>query len=342
MKEIRDLPRPGDLKKDLPLSPASACIRRSKIREMKEILSGRDGRLLVIIGPCSADRKGPVMDYIKRLGRLQKEVSEQILLVPRIYVEKPRTRGTGYKGMVEFPDPLKGPDLSRGLFASRDLLREVLEEGSFAPALELVYPDHYTYFDDLMDYLTIGARSVESPAIRMLASGMDIPVGVKNPTSGDLSVAMASLLSIHMAQRFPYRGKEWASSGNPYAHLILRGYSDRTGRPRPNFGREFLEEVRDRFKESRAMNPAVLVDANHSNSGKDPDRQVDIIRTLMDLRSRLPWVKTLVKGFMVESYLLDGAQAEDGIVEGKSITDPCLGWEKTRALLLDLAQGGRG
>lgn len=342
MKEIRDLPRPGDLKKDLPLSPASACIRRSKIREMKEILSGRDGRLLVIIGPCSADRKGPVMDYIKRLGRLQKEVSEQILLVPRIYVEKPRTRGTGYKGMVEFPDPLKGPDLSRGLFASRDLLREVLEEGSFAPALELVYPDHYTYFDDLMAYLTIGARSVESPAIRMLASGMDIPVGVKNPTSGDLSVAMASLLSIHMAQRFPYRGKEWASSGNPYAHLILRGYSDRTGRPRPNFGREFLEEVRDRFKESRAMNPAVLVDANHSNSGKDPDRQVDIIRTLMDLRSRLPWVKTLVKGFMVESYLLDGAQAEDGIVEGKSITDPCLGWEKTRALLLDLAQGGRG
>lgn len=341
MKEIRDLPRPGDLKKDLPLSPASVCLRRSKIREMKEILSGRNDRLLVIIGPCSADRKGPVMDYIKRLGRLQKEVSEQILLVPRVYVEKPRTRGTGYKGMVEFPDPLKGPDLSRGLFASRDLLREVLEEGSFAPALELVYPDHYAYFDDLMAYLTIGARSVESPAIRMLASGMDIPVGVKNPTSGDLSVSIASLLSIQMAQRFPYRGKEWASSGNPYAHLILRGYSDRTGRPRPNFGPEFLEEVRDRFKESEAINPAVLVDANHSNSGKDPDRQVDIIRTLMDLRFRLPWVKTLVKGFMMESYLLDGAQAEDGIVEGKSITDPCLGWEKTRTLLLDLGQGGR-
>lgn len=341
MKEIRKLPQPGDLKKDLPLSDTDIHLRRSLVRQMKEILAGRDDRLLLILGPCSADRRGPVMDYIKRLGRLQEEVGDRALLVPRVYVEKPRTRGTGYKGMVEFPDPLGDPDISLGLSVSRALLREVLEEGAFAPAMELVYPDHYAYFDDLMGYLTIGARSVESPAIRMLASGMDLPVGVKNPTSGDLSVAMASLLSIQMAQRFPYRGKEWESSGNPYAHLILRGYSDRMGNPQPNWGLDFLKEVRDLFRKSRAMNPAVLVDANHSNSGKNPDKQGDIVRGLMDLRSQEPWVKDLVKGFMMESYLLDGSQAEDGRVEGRSITDPCLGWDKTRKLILDIIKRGK-
>lgn len=341
MEAIRELIKAEEAKAELPLSPSATQVRKEQICDIEGILSGKDDRLLLIVGPCSADRKEPVMEYVTRLAQLQAAVQDRIVLIPRIYIEKPRTRGTGYKGMVEFPDPLGEHDINKGLMAGRDLLRQVLESGGFAPATELVYIDHYPYFDDLMAYLTIGARSVENPTLRMLASGLPLPVGLKNPTSGDLSVAFASLLSVQISQRFPYLGKEWVSRGNPYAHLILRGYQDHRGDLHPNYGLEDLEEVRALYRETGARNPAVLVDANHANSQKDYEKQVEVVREVMDLRDRFPWIRKLVKGFMVESYLLDGAQDEKGQQPGQSITDPCLGWEKSRALIEELYERGR-
>ena len=312
---IRKLPIPMDIKKEFPLSEKVSAVRAARVEEMRAILDGRDQRLMVIVGPCSADREDSVMDYIYRLVPLQEQVKDKILIVPRIYTNKPRTNGAGYKGMLHQPDPSKKPDMLEGIIAIRRLHTRAVEETGFACADEMLYPENYRYLSDILGYVAVGARSVENQQHRLVASGIDVPVGMKNPTGGDLSVMMNSIYAAMGDHTFLYRGWEVETNGNPYAHAIMRGYVNEKGDSRPNYHYEDLIQLHKLYEEKIRIAKEVLHSKRHS---ADIDR--------------------LVKGLMIESYIEDGNQKISESTYGKSITDACLGWEKTERLILDLAE----
>ena len=337
MNFIRKLPIPMDIKAQYPITPEIAKIKAARDEEIKRVFRGESDKLLLIIGPCSADNEDAVLDYVQRLRRVQDRVEDSILIIPRIYTGKPRTTGDGYKGILHQPDPMKKPDLLKGIVAIRELHMRALQETGFGCADEMLYPESHRYVDDLLSYVTVGARSVENQQHRLTASGLDIPVGMKNPTGGDLSVMMNSITAAQHAHAFLYRGWEVESQGNPYAHAILRGYVDENGTSIPNYHQDDLLRLANAYAEKDLKNPAVIVDTNHANSCKQYLEQVRISKEVLHSRRHNNDLKRLVKGLMIESYIEDGAQrAEEGIY-GKSITDPCLGWEKTERLILDIA-----
>ena len=332
------LPVPKDIKEQYPVSAEMAKIKAERDEEIKKVFKGESDKLLLIIGPCSADRKESVLEYISRLRKVQDKVSDSILIIPRIYTNKPRTTGDGYKGMLHQPDPTNKPDMLQGIIAIRDLHMCALREYGFSCADEMLYPDNHRYLSDLLSYVAVGARSVENQQHRLTASGVDIPVGMKNPTSGDLSVMMNAITAAQHSHTFIYRGWEVESQGNPYAHAILRGYQDQTGKSVSNYHYENLLALMELYKKSGLSNPSVIVDTNHANSGKQCLEQIRITRDILYSRCQNAEIKKLFKGLMIESYLVDGAQKTDGTVYGQSITDPCLGWEKTEALIYEIAE----
>ena len=337
MEFIRKLPIPQEIKKEYPLSVAYELVKKQRDEEIAKIFTGESDKLLFIIGPCSADREDAVMEYIHRLAKMQEQVKDKILLLPRIYTNKPRTNGTGYKGMVHQPDPTKGEDMLEGLLSIRKLHRRAIEETGFTCADEMLYPENYRYLSDLLSYVAVGARSVEDQQHRLTVSGMDIPAGMKNPTSGDLSVMFNSIYAAQSSHTFLYRGWEVRTSGNPLTHAILRGYVNKHGESLPNYHYEDLLMTHRFYAEKDLVNPAVIVDTNHANSGKQYLEQPRIVSEVLHCCRHNDDIRRMVKGFMVESYLVDGCQKIGEGVFGKSITDPCLGWDKTEELLLRTA-----
>ena len=339
MKFYRKLPIPKDIKEQFPVSEEITAIREHRLAEMREIFSGKSDRFLLIIGPCSADREDAVMDYIHRLKDVQAEVKDKIMIVPRVYTNKPRTTGDGYKGLFSQPNPDAAPDLLSGVIAMRSLHMKAIKETGFCCADEMLYPENHRYLSDLLAYVAIGARSVEDQQHRLTASGLDIPVGMKNPTGGDLTVMMNSITAAQHNHTFLYRGWEVHSKGNPYAHAILRGYVNSHGQSLPNYHYEDLMRLAELYDEWGLKNPAVIVDTNHANSGKKYEQQIRIAKEVLHSCRHSDDIKRLVKGLMIESYIEDGCQKiTDQNVYGKSITDPCLGWEKTERLVLDMAE----
>ena len=339
MDFYRKLPIPKDVKEQFPISPEAAAVREGRIRELENILSGRDDRFLLVIGPCSADNEDAVMDYIYRIARIAERVADKIMIVPRIYTNKPRTTGEGYKGMLHQPDPNGAPDLLTGLLAIRRLHMRALCETGLGCADEMLYPENHRYLSDILTYVAVGARSVEDQQHRLTSSGLDIPVGMKNPTGGDISIMMNAIRAAQGSHTFIYRGWEVRSHGNPYAHAILRGYVDKQGKSHPNYHYEDLIDLAAVYAESRLGNPAVLIDTNHSNSAKRYDEQPRIAKEVLHSMRQSGDIRRLVRGLMIESYLVDGAQkiSADEIY-GKSITDPCLGIEKTERLIYEIAE----
>ena len=335
---IRKLPIPMEIKKEFPLSQQVSATRLARVEEMRAILDGRDRRLMLIIGPCSADREDSVMDYVHRLVPVQEQVKDKLLIVPRVYTNKPRTNGAGYKGMLHQPDPSKKPDMLAGIIAIRRLHTRVVEETGFACADEMLYPEDHRYLSDILGYVAVGARSVENQQHRLVASGLDVPVGMKNPTGGDLSVMMNSIYAAMGDHMFLYRGWEVETYGNPYAHAILRGCVNERGESRPNYHYEDLVQLYKLYTERAIKNPACIVDCNHANSGKQYLDQTRIAKEVMHSKRYSADINGLVKGLMIESYIQDGSQKITECTYGKSITDACLGWEKTRQLIFDLAE----
>ena len=337
MEFIRKLPIPQEIKKEYPLSVAYELVKKQRDEEIAKIFTGASDKLLFIIGPCSADREDAVMEYIHRLAKMQEQVKDKILILPRIYTNKPRTNGTGYKGMVHQPDPTKGEDMLEGLLSIRKLHRRAIEETGFTCADEMLYPENYRYLSDLLSYVAVGARSVEDQQHRLTVSGMDIPAGMKNPTSGDLSVMFNSIYAAQSSHTFLYRGWEVRTSGNPLTHAILRGYVNKHGESLPNYHYEDLLMTHRFYAEKDLVNPAVIVDTNHANSGKQYLEQPRIVSEVLHCCRHNDDIRRMVKGFMIESYLEDGAQKVGDGVFGKSITDPCLGWDKTEELICRIA-----
>lgn len=337
MDFIGKLPIPQEIKAQYPVPPEASAVKARRDAEIKNIFTGNDNRLLLVIGPCSADNEVSVLDYISRLRGVQDKVSDKILIVPRIYTNKPRTTGAGYKGMLHYPDPGDKPNLIKGVIAIRRLHMKALTEYGFSCADEMLYPENHRYLNDLLSYVAVGARSVENQQHRLTASGIDIPVGMKNPTSGDLSVMMNAIKASRGKHTFCYRGWEVKSHGNPYSHAILRGYVNRFGQSLPNYHYEDLLSLAEAFEKEGLENPAVIVDTNHSNSGKKYLEQVRIANEVLHSCRCSGDVRRIVKGFMVESYIEDGARSLDEPGYGKSITDPCLGWEKTERFIRETA-----
>ena len=333
----RKLAIPMEVKEMYPLTGDMAKIVDTRAQEIKNILSGKSNKLILVIGPCSADNEDSVIDYISRLAKVQEQVKDQIFIIPRIYTNKPRTTGDGYKGMLHQPDPTEKPDMFKGLVSIRELHMRALRETGFSCADEMLYPENTKYLDDILAYVAIGARSVENQQHRLTSSGLDIPVGMKNPTGGDISVMMNAITAAQHKHTFIYRGWEVHSEGNPYAHAILRGYVNKHGQSMPNYHYEDLIHLAEAYAEKPLANPAVIIDTNHANSGKKYLEQVRIAKEVMLNCKYNADIKKLVKGFMIESYIEDGAQKIGEGIYGKSITDPCLGWEKTERLILDLA-----
>ena len=335
----RRLPIPKEVKELYPLSEKGAKRREYFIKSITDILSGRDDRLLVLVGPCSADREDAIMEYLHRLTGLAEEVKDRIFIVPRLYTSKPRSKGNAYKGMLHRPDlESESDDIFKGLLAIRNIHQKALEETGFGCVDEMLYPDTYRFLSDLLCYVSIGARSSDNQQHKLIASGLDIPVGIKNAMNGDIKSLMQTIGTAQNSHTFIYRNWEVESQGNPFAHGILRGYVDNEGKSHSNVEPDSLIRICHLYEESALQNPALIVDCNHSNSGKDYLKQIDIARSIMDCRKKDSAVGNVVKGLMIESYLEDGNQCETGGVFGKSITDPCLGWDKTRALLLELAE----
>ena len=338
MQFYRKLPIPQVIKQEYSLTPEMEKIRDMRANDIRNIFEGTDKRFLLIIGPCSADNYDSVLDYIGRLRKVEDKVKDKILIIPRIYTNKPRTTGDGYKGMLHQPNPEGNPDLLKGIIAIRELHMRALRETGFTCADEMLYPENYRYLDDVLGYAAIGARSVENQFHRLVSSGMEIPVGMKNPTAGDISVMMNSITAAQHSHAFLYRGWEVKSTGNPYAHAILRGYVDERGNSFPNYHYEDLARLADTYAARPDLaNPSVIVDTNHANSGKKYLEQVRIAKEILHSCRHNTDIKKLVKGLMIESYIEDGTQKIGEGVYGKSITDPCLGWEKTERLILDLA-----
>ena len=334
----RKLPIPKEIKEMYPISEEGALAKEKNDSEIAKVFNGESDKLVLVIGPCSADREDAVIEYITRLRKLQEKVEEKIVIVPRIYTNKPRTTGAGYKGMLHQPNPLEDPDMLKGLIAIRKLHMRAINETGFSCADEMLYPENYRYLNDLLSYVAVGARSVENQGHRLTASGMDIPVGMKNPTGGDISVMLNSIRAAQGSHTFLYRGWEVESSGNPLAHAILRGYVDERGHSVPNYHYEDLQSLCEIYTEKDFQNPALIVDCNHANSGKKYEQQIRIAKEVLHSTRHSDDIKKLVKGFMIESYLVDGCQKASEGVYGKSITDPCLGWEKTEKLVLDIAE----
>ena len=334
----KKLPSGGDIKEDYPLTAKMIQVKKERDEKIKAVFDGTLDKFVLIIGPCSADHSEPVLEYISRLRRLEEQVSDKIIIIPRIYTNKPRTTGHGYKGMLHQPDPDAKPDMYKGIVAIRELHLAALRDYDFSCADEMLYPENYRYLSDLLSYVAVGARSVENQQHRLTASGIDAPVGMKNPTGGDLGVMMNSIVAAQSSHTFIYRGWEVTSDGNPYAHAILRGYIDYAGRNISNYHYEDLLRVQELYEELNLKNPSVIVDTNHNNSGKKYLEQIRISKDIVHSRNQNSDIKRLVKGLMIESYLEDGAQSVGEHVFGKSITDPCLGWEKTECLVLDIAE----
>ena len=334
----RKLPIPKEVKEEFPLSPVMLQQKAARDAEIRGIFDGSSDKLLLIIGPCSADHSEPVMEYLSRLHGLAQQVSDKILVVPRVYTNKPRTTGQGYKGMLHQPDPEEKPDMYKGLVAIRQLHMAALRDFGFSCADEMLYPENYRYLSDLLSYVAVGARSVENQQHRLTASGIEAPVGMKNPTSGDLTVMMNSIKAAQSSHTFLYRGWEVLTSGNPYAHAILRGFVDYTGRSVSNYHYEDLLHTDELYSRWGLENPSVIVDTNHNNSGKQYLEQIRIAKDIVHSRNQNSRIRKLVKGLMIESYLVDGAQDIHQHEFGKSITDPCLGWEKTERLVFDIAE----
>ena len=333
----RKLPIPKEVKTEYPLSEKMEQVKAARDESIKAVFDGSSDKFILIIGPCSADHSEPVLEYISRLRKIEEQVSDKIIIIPRIYTNKPRTTGQGYKGMLHQPDPDAKPDMYKGIVAIRELHLAALRDYGFSCADEMLYPENYRYLSDLLSYVAVGARSVENQEHRLVASGIDAPVGMKNPTGGDLSVMMNSIVAAQSSHTYLYRGWEVTSSGNPYAHAILRGYIDYAGRSASNYHYEDLLRVKELYEKSGLVNPSVIVDTNHNNSGKKYLEQIRIAKDIVHSRNQNPDIKQLVKGLMIESYIEDGAQSVGEHIFGKSITDPCLGWEKTERLILDIA-----
>lgn len=333
----RKLQIPQEVKKEFPLTDTMYDVKSRRDAAIKAVFEGTSDKFILVIGPCSAEHREPVLEYISRLRKIEEQVSDKIIIIPRIYTNKPRTTGKGYKGMLHQPDPEAKPDMYKGIVAIRELHLAALKDYDFTCADEMLYPENYRYLSDLLSYVAIGARSVENQQHRLTASGLEAPVGMKNPTGGDLSVMMNSIVAAQSSHTFLYRGWEVTSAGNPYAHAILRGYLDYSGRSISNYHYEDLLRVNELYAGSGLVNPSVIVDTNHNNSGKQYLEQIRIAKDVVYSRNQNEDIKHLVKGLMIESYLEDGAQSADGHVFGKSITDPCLGWEKTEKLIFDIA-----
>ena len=339
MKINKALPSPQELKAEYPLSDKLRELKCRRDEEIRKVFSGESGKFAVIIGPCSADNEDSVCEYVNRLSRLNEKVSERLILIPRIYTNKPRTTGEGYKGMLHQPEPDKAPDLYAGILAIRRMHLRAMEESGLTGADEMLYPENRSYLDDILSYEAIGARSVENQQHRLTASGMDIPVGMKNPTSGDLSVMLNSIVAAQHRHRFIYRGMDVTTDGNELAHAILRGGVDKYGMNIPNYHYEDCVRLLDLYEKKELKNPAVIIDTNHSNSSKAYKEQIRIVREILHSRKMNPGLRTLIKGVMVESYLEEGRQDIGGnMVYGRSITDPCIGWEDTEKLIMKIAE----
>ncbi|MCI7618058.1 MAG: 3-deoxy-7-phosphoheptulonate synthase [Firmicutes bacterium] len=338
MEFKRKLIIPKEIKEMFPVTEEMAALKAQRDEEIKDIIAGRSKKFLLIIGPCSADNEDAVIDYILRLRKVQEKVADKIFIVPRIYTNKPRTTGKGYKGLLHQPDPGMNEDMLKGIIAVRETHIRAVKETGFTCADEMLYPENHRYLSDLLSYVAVGARSVEDQQHRLTASGLDIPVGMKNPTSGDFSVMMNSITAAQSSHTFIYRGWEVTSKGNTYAHAILRGYVNKRGRSLPNYHYEDLITVCDMYHQEGLENPAIIVDTNHANSGKKYMEQIRISKEVIHSMRSNADIGNMVKGLMIESYIEDGCQAIGEGVYGKSITDPCLGWEKSEKLICELAE----
>lgn len=334
----KKLPKPEEIREQFPLTEELKKIKEERDTEIRKVITGEENKLLVIIGPCSADNESAVCDYVSRLAKVQEKVKEKLILIPRIYTNKPRTTGEGYKGMLHQPDPEKKPDLLAGLIAIRKMHLKAMKETGLTAADEMLYPENWRYFMDILSYVAIGARSVEDQQHRLTVSGMDVPAGMKNPTSGDFSVMLNSITAAQHGHSFIYRGWEVHTDGNPLAHAVLRGAVNKHGQCNPNYHYEDLERLYDMYQMRDYKNPAVIVDSNHSNSNKQFKEQIRIVKEVLYSRSHNADIGKLVKGFMIESYIEEGSQKVGEHVYGKSITDPCLGWEDSERLIYTIAE----
>ncbi|MCI5700157.1 MAG: 3-deoxy-7-phosphoheptulonate synthase [Lachnospiraceae bacterium] len=336
---IEKLPTPAEIRQQYPISDRIKEVKAKRDAMIRRVFTGESEKFIVIIGPCSADNEDAVCEYINRLSRIQEKVADRLILIPRIYTNKPRTTGEGYKGLLHQPDPSKKPDLLAGLVAIRKLHMRAIEESGLTAADEMLYPENWQYLNDLLSYVAVGARSVENQQHRLVASGIDIPAGMKNPTSGDLSVMLNALVAAQGHHTFIYRNWEVKTSGNELAHTILRGAVNKHGNALPNYHYEDLQLLLHLYGERNLKNPAAIVDTNHSNSNKKFDQQIRIAKEVLHSRNHNSDIRKLVKGLMIESYLVEGNQKIgcENHVYGKSITDPCLGWEDTERLIYSIA-----
>lgn len=331
------IPEPEEFMAESPLPESMKEIKKQRDEEIRQVISGKSDKMLVIVGPCSAHEPAPTLEYIARLGKLNEKVKEKLVIVPRVYTNKPRTKGVGYKGMFLQPDSDGEADIVRGIRSIRAMHLAAINESGLTSADEMLYPENTAYVEDLLSYHAVGARSVEDQLHRQVASGIDAPVGMKNPMSGNLLAMINSIYAAQSPQIFKYRNYQVRSAGNPYAHAILRGSVDNTGVDVPNFHYETVMKVDELYKGSKLQNPAIIIDCNHSNSGKQFRQQIRIAEEVMQNRRFNADFRTIVKGFMIESFLVEGTQKQNDVF-GKSITDPCLGWEDTERLLLDIAE----
>lgn len=334
---IKKLPTPEEIREELPMLPKLQEIKLKRDAEIKDVFEGKSDKFLVIVGPCSADNEDAVCEYVSRLAKVNEKVKDKLILIPRIYTNKPRTTGEGYKGIFHQPDPEKKPDFLQGLIAMRKMQLRAIDESELTAADEMLYPENWGYVSDILSYVAIGARSVEDQQHRLTVSGFDVPAGMKNPTSGDLSVMLNSVYAAQHSHSFTYRGWEVKTSGNPLAHTILRGAVNKYGRSIPNYHYEDLNLLLESYNERELVNPACIVDANHNNSNKQFKQQIRIVKEIMLSRQLNPDIHKLVKGVMIESYLEEGCQKIGEHIYGKSITDPCLGWNDTEELIYHIA-----
>ena len=335
---VSQLPTPEEIRKEFPVPEKLARLKKQRDQEIADVITGKSNKFLVIIGPCSADNEDAVCEYISRLAKLNEEVKDKLILIPRIYTNKPRTTGEGYKGIVSQPDPEKKPDFTAGLIAMRKMHLRALEESELTAADEMLYPDNWGYVEDILSYVAIGARSVEDQQHRLTVSGFDVASGMKNPTSGTLSIMLNSVYAAQHSHSFIYRGYEVKTSGNPLAHTVLRGAVNKHGQSITNYHYEDLIRLLDLYEEHDLINPACVIDANHNNSNKEYKQQIRIVKEVMHSRKLSPDIYKLVKGVMIESYLEEGCQKIGEGIYGKSITDPCLGWEDSKKLVYDIAE----
>ena len=335
---LNQLPSPAEIKERFSFSPELAALKRERDQMISDIITGKDDRFLLIIGPCSADNEDSVCDYVSRLTKIQDDVKDQLVIVPRVYTNKPRTTGEGYKGIASQPDPEKAPDMIEGLIAMRKMHIRAVKESGLTCADEMLYPENWGYVEDLLSYVAIGARSVEDQQHRLTVSGFDVASGMKNPTSGDFSVMLNSVYAAQHPHHFVYRGYEVETTGNPLTHVVLRGAVSKHGNTTQNYHYEDLIRLHDMYGKMDLINPAAIIDCNHSNSGKKFKEQIRIAKEVMHNRKLSSDIRALVKGLMIESYIEEGNQAIGEHVYGKSITDPCLGWEDTKALIYNIAE----